>query len=97
MEFLEVYDIPRKISVLGLLENGYDDKIFGKIRTSWASFEDTYYFSLSRDAKYMYTYDIVDNENVSSRDKVPLKIINENEFNLYPLTIVNPYKYKRIE
>lgn len=97
MEFLEVYDIPRKISVSGLLENGYDDKIFGKIRTSWASFEDTYYFSLSRDAKYMYTYDIVDNENVSSRDKVPLKIINENEFNLYPLTIVNPYKYKRIE
>ena len=45
----------------------------------------------------MYSYDIVDNENVSSRDKVPLKIINENEFNLYPLTIVNPYKYKRIE
>ena len=97
MEFLEVYDMPKEISVSVFPEVSYNDKIFGKIKTSWTSFEDTYYFSLSKDAKYMYTYDIVDNGNVSSRDKIPLKIINENEFNLYPLTIVNPHKYIRIE
>lgn len=97
MEFLEVYDVPRKISVPGLLENSSDEEMFGKIRILWANLEDTYYFSLSKDAQYMYTYTIFDNDNIGSRDKTPLKIISENEFNLYPLTIANPYKYKRVE
>lgn len=79
MEFLEVYDMPKEISVSELLENTYNEKVFGRIKTSWASFEETHYFSLSKDAFYMYTYKIYDNGNIGSRDKTPLKIINENE------------------
>ncbi|MBT9873784.1 hypothetical protein GPL06_13370 [Bacteroides salyersiae] len=97
IEFLEVYDTPKEIPVSTFFESSYNEKMFGKMKTSWASSEDTYYFSLSRDAFYMYTYKIYDNGNIGGRDKTPLIIINENEFNLYPLTIVNPERYKRIE